>query len=115
MAVVGAVGGGEQPDPEFVRRGIRFSHPVAAHVAMRRVKCVRGPVYLQCLRSPHSVASRAPTTGAAGRSRLENMKTAKALSLTISPTLPRPREAHTTAQGARRMSLSFCPRFPEKI
>jgi hypothetical protein len=41
-SAVGAVGGGEQPDPEFVRRGIRFSHPVAAHVSMRRVKCVRG-------------------------------------------------------------------------
>ena len=35
VGAVGAVGGGEQPDPEFVRRGIRFlrgtySHPVAA-------------------------------------------------------------------------------------
>ncbi len=34
VGAVGAVGGGEQPDPEFVRRGIRFlrgtySHPVA--------------------------------------------------------------------------------------
>src|SRR5512132_2181863 len=36
---VGAVGGGEQPIPEFVRRGISFlrgsySHPVAAHVSI---------------------------------------------------------------------------------
>ena len=48
---VGAVGGGEQPDPEFVRRGIRFlrgtySHPIAAHVSMRRVKCVRGSLFI---------------------------------------------------------------------
>jgi hypothetical protein len=65
--------------------------------------------------SPNGGAAEVYGRKGAGRSRLENMKTAKALSLTISPTLPRPREAHTTAQGARRMSLSFCPRFPEKI
>jgi hypothetical protein len=39
VGAVGAVGGGEQPDPEFVRRGIRFlrgtySHPVAVHVSL---------------------------------------------------------------------------------
>jgi len=57
VGAVGAVGGGEQPDPEFVRRGIRFlrgtySHPVAAHVSMRRVKCVRGSCLSSVLTMP---------------------------------------------------------------
>jgi len=57
VGAVGAVGGGEQPDPEFVRRGIRFlrgtySHPVAAPCLDAAGECVRGSCLSSVLTMP---------------------------------------------------------------
>jgi len=60
---VGAVGGGEQPDPEFVRRGIRFlrgtySHPVAAtHLDAAGEMRPRVPLYAFHIRRKRALMS----------------------------------------------------------